>query len=173
MNRFSAWTLVLLLLLTPATTPLPSQPATPPQIAGCGVFPADNIWNAPIDDLPVDANSAAYIDTIGADKPLHPDFGAGLWEGAPIGIPYTTVLSSQAGVNVTFLYDDESDPGPYPVPPGAQIEGGPRAIASWEGRQKRAKSLICGKSTTGGSKWSSKLLKCRKNRQESPNISRN
>ena len=125
MNRYSAWTFAFLLLLTPATTPLPPQPAAPPQIAGCEVFPADNIWNPPIDDLPVDANSAAYIDTIGGDKPLHPDFGAGLWEGAPIGIPYTTVLSSQAGVGVTFLYDDESDPGPYPVPPGVQIEGGP------------------------------------------------
>lgn len=127
MYRLSAWTFTLLLLLTPATTPLPPQPATPPQIAGCDVFPADNIWNTPIDDLPVDASSAAYIETIGADKPLHPDFGAGLWKDAPIGIPYTTVLSSQAGVNVTFRWDDESDPGPYPIPPSAPIEGGPNS----------------------------------------------
>lgn len=125
MYRFYAWTFALLLLLTPATTPLPSPPTVPPHIAGCEVFPADNIWNTPIDKLPVDANSALYIDTIGGDKPLHPDFGAGLWEDAPIGIPYTAVLSSQAGVNVTFRWDDESDPGPYPVPPGVQIEGGP------------------------------------------------
>lgn len=125
MHYFKTWTLAFLLLLSPATTPLPPQPAAPPQIAGCDLFPADNIWNTPIDNLPVDANSAAYINTIGADKPLHPDFGAGLWNDAPIGIPYTTVVSSQAGVDVTFRWDDESDAGSYPVPPGAQIEGGP------------------------------------------------
>jgi hypothetical protein len=94
-------------------------------IAGCRVFPADNIWNTRIDSLPVDAWSRDYINTIGPTKGLHPDFGAGLWDGGPIGIPYTTVTSTQPLVSVTFDYADESDPGPYPIPPNAPIEGGP------------------------------------------------
>jgi hypothetical protein len=97
----------------------------PPDIAGCTIFPTDNIWNAPVDTLPLDPNSAAYVDTIGASRTLHPDFGSGLWEGAPIGIPYIVVPGDQPRVPVTFEYDDESDPGPYPIPPDAPIEGGP------------------------------------------------
>lgn len=95
-----------------------------PLIAGCAVFPVDNIWNTPVDTLPVDANSAAYVATIGASTSVHPDFGSGLWEGGPIGIPYVTVPGTQPRVPVTFDYDEESDPGPYPVPPDAPIEGG-------------------------------------------------
>jgi hypothetical protein len=94
------------------------------KINGCQLFPANNIWNTPIDNLPVDANSQQYINTIGANNTVHADFGSGLWDGGPIGIPYTTVPGSQEKVNVTFYYDDESDPGPYPVPSDAPIEGG-------------------------------------------------
>ncbi|MBN1218837.1 MAG: hypothetical protein JXM69_07915 [Anaerolineae bacterium] len=94
-----------------------------PQVAGCDVFPADNIWNTPIDTLPVHPNSAAYINTIGYNTGLHPDFGSGTWEGFPIGIPYTTETGTP--VDVTFDYDDESDDGPYPIPPNPPIEGDP------------------------------------------------
>jgi hypothetical protein len=103
------------------------QRSAPPQIAGCTLFPADNIWNVPVDTLPVDANSDAYVNTIGAERTLHADFGSGLWEGGPIGIPFVVVPANQPGVAVTFDYDDESDPGPYPVPPDAPIEGGPNS----------------------------------------------
>jgi hypothetical protein len=106
----------------------PSQLQSPPQLAGCDVFPADNIWNTPVITSPVDSNSDAYIATIGADTGLHPDFGSGEWppdSGSPIGISYTSVLSDQAMVSVVFAYADESDPGPYPIPPDAPIEGGP------------------------------------------------
>jgi hypothetical protein len=105
---------------TPATLP---QPQAPPTVAGCDVFPADNVWNTPVGMLPVDAHSAAYIATIGADVGMHPDFGSGAWNG-PIGIPYVDVPGSQPKVGVTFDYADESDPGPYPIPPNAPIEGG-------------------------------------------------
>jgi hypothetical protein len=117
-------------MATPAPTPIVQPTPSPgdsPQVAGCDVFPPDNIWNAPVDSLPLDANSGAYIATIGADGTLHADFGSGEWppgSGAPIGIPYIDVPASQAGVNVSFTYDDESDPGPYPVPANAPIEGG-------------------------------------------------
>jgi hypothetical protein len=97
----------------------------PPRVAGCEVFPADNIWNTPVDTLPVDANSAAYVATIGPVEYVHADFGSGTWEGGPIGIPYVDVPGTQPRVPVTFDYDDESDPGPYPIPPDAPIEGGP------------------------------------------------
>jgi hypothetical protein len=100
------------------------QPQKPPQVAGCGVFPADNVWNVPVDTLPLDANSASYVATIGANNYVHPDFGSGTWNGEPIGIPYVDVPGTQPRVSVTFDYDDESDPGPYPIPPDAPIEGG-------------------------------------------------
>ncbi|HXI43392.1 MAG TPA: IPT/TIG domain-containing protein [Bryobacteraceae bacterium] len=95
-----------------------------PKIAGCAVFPANNIWNAPVDRLPVDVNSNSYVATIGATQPAHPDFGSGLWDGGPIGIPFITVPGTQAKVAVTFDYDSESDHGGYPVPSNAPIEGG-------------------------------------------------
>jgi hypothetical protein len=98
--------------------------AASPTIAGCAVFPDDNVWNIPISGLPVDAGSQSYITTIGASKGLHADFGSGLWDGGPIGIPYATVRGSQAKVRIDFDYADESDPGPYPIPPDAPIEGG-------------------------------------------------
>lgn len=95
-----------------------------PHIDNCEVFPADNVWNTPVDNLPVDPNSSRYVATIGATAPGHPDFGSGLYNGEPMGIPFTTVPGTQPKVNVTFLYADESDPGPYPIPPNVPIEGG-------------------------------------------------
>jgi len=95
-----------------------------PSLAGCPVLPANNVWNTPVDHLPVDNNSSSYIATIGPDTGVHPDFGAALWEGGPIGIPYNLVPGDQPRVRVSFEYDDESDPGPYPIPPDAAIEGG-------------------------------------------------
>lgn len=65
--------------------------------------------------------------SIGLTARLHPDFGAGRWNGAPIGIPYTVVGSRQRRVPVRFGYADESDRGPYPIPPSAPIEGGRRS----------------------------------------------
>jgi hypothetical protein len=98
--------------------------AASPSIAGCPVLPDDNVWNTPVAGLPVDANSQGYIATIGAGKGLHPDFGSGMWDGGPIGIPFTKVAGSQQKVSVLFDYADESDPGPYPIPADAPIEGG-------------------------------------------------
>lgn len=90
----------------------------------CSILPSNNIWNTPIDKLPVDKNSDIYIQTIGLTKNLHPDFGSGLWNNAPIGIPYTIVDGDQKKVFVQFEYADESDKGPYPIPDNPLIEGG-------------------------------------------------
>jgi hypothetical protein len=94
-----------------------------PEVAGCSVFPIDNIWNAPVDTLPLDPNSDAYIASIGEFTEVHPDFGT-VYLGSPIGIPYVIVPGTQPKVPITFEYDDESDPGPYPIPPNPPMEGG-------------------------------------------------
>ncbi|HXW78429.1 MAG TPA: hypothetical protein VEJ84_02965, partial [Acidimicrobiales bacterium] len=109
--------------VVPATAT--AEAVTMPGAPNCEVLPANNVWNTPISGLPVDPRSAQYIAAIGADDPLHPDFGRGDWDGEPMGIPYNVVSGTQPEVPVTFEYASESDPGPYPVPPGALIEGGP------------------------------------------------
>jgi hypothetical protein len=114
--------LALALLL--AQTASHAQPSAAPTLAGCPMFPADNIWNTRIDNLPVHSRSSDYINSIGANTGLHADFGAKLWQGQPIGIPYVVVNGNQAKVPVRFDYADESDPGPYPIPDNPPIEGG-------------------------------------------------
>ncbi len=109
---------------TDTITPVPPEVAVN-KIAGCQIFPANNIWNARVDHLPVDSRSDAYIESIGPNTGLHPDFGSGTWADAPIGIPYIDVPGDQPLVPVTFEYADESDPGPYPIPADPPIEGGP------------------------------------------------
>jgi hypothetical protein len=113
----------LLLVLIPGVAHADSLPAAP----DCSVLPADNVWHADVSALPVDPNSATYIASIGATAPLHPDFGSGKLDGQPIGIPYNVVPASQPFVPVKFSDASESDPGPYPVPKKALIEGGPHS----------------------------------------------
>src|SRR6202521_585044 len=97
-----------------------------PTLLGCPHVPGNNVWNPATHPLPVDPNSSAYVATIGAAKPVHPDFGT-VYNGAPNGIPFVAVGGSQAKVPVSFTYAGESDPGPYPIPPDVAIEGGPQA----------------------------------------------
>lgn len=100
---------------------------SPTAIAGaprCAVAPANSVWRTPVASLPVAKNSAALIAQIGADLPLHPDFGSGLWEGEPIGIPYNVAGGTQPKVHVSFLYASESDRVGYPIPRHPLIEGG-------------------------------------------------
>ena len=93
-------------------------------IGGCPMFPADNIWNTPINNLPVHARSAQWVNTIGPSTGFHMDFGSGTWAGGPIGIPYNIVGSSVGKVPVSFYYPAESDMGPYPIPGNPLIEYG-------------------------------------------------
>lgn len=101
----------------------PVQPVEGGKTGGLQVFPANNPWNTDISTETVDPNSDKLIGSIGKDVHLHPDFGT-VWLGSPIGIPYNVVGGSQPKVNVSFHYASESDPGPYPVPPGAIVEAG-------------------------------------------------
>jgi hypothetical protein len=126
--RHSSWLIVCGAFLAVVGGLMPEVLAqSPPSLAGCPVLPANSIWNTPIDNLPTDPNSGMYVTSIGATKGVHPDFGAGLWNGGPIGIPYNLVPGSQPTVPISFDYADESDPGPYPFPSDPAIEGGSQA----------------------------------------------
>lgn len=92
-------------------------------LGGARLLPDNSPWHEDISGAPVDPNSDAILARIGLDKSLHADFG-GDWEGVPIGIPYVVVASDQEKVPVVFEYAEESDPGPYPIPRDAPIEGG-------------------------------------------------
>jgi len=87
---------------------------------GCPIFPANNPLNQDISHAPLDPNSASYIASIGAGGFLHPDFGT----NPGYGIPYTVVGPHQPKVPIKFTaYGEESDRGPYPIPPNAPVEG--------------------------------------------------
>jgi hypothetical protein len=89
-------------------------------------FLSDNLWNTNIYNMPVDPNSQNIINFIGADAPLHPDFGAGLYDGQSMGIPYQIEADTQPLVNIQLgTYKSQSDPGPMPIPGNALIEGFP------------------------------------------------
>jgi hypothetical protein len=98
-----------------------------PGAPGCPVFPASNPWNERVDKLPVAGDSQQVLATIGLQTGLHADFGSGLWDGGPIGIPITVASRSTPRHRVAFDYADESDKGPYPIPRNVAIEGGRNA----------------------------------------------
>jgi hypothetical protein len=112
--------LSVLLFMVPAAHLMGQAPG----LGNCPVFPTDNIWNTRIDQLPVHPSSSTWVNTIGASATLRADFGSGTYNGGPIGIPYVTVPGTQTKYPATFLYQSESDPGPYAVPLNAPIEGG-------------------------------------------------
>jgi hypothetical protein len=87
-------------------------------LGNCPIFPSDNWWNLDISQSEVDPNSDAYIASMGANDPLHADYGT------IYGIPYVVVDGDTPRTTVSFDYDDESDPGPYPIPANPPIEGG-------------------------------------------------
>ncbi len=107
-----------------------------PLPGACSVYPSDNVWNAPVNGLPVAADSANMIAQIGLTSHLHADFDA-----VGDGIPYNIVSPSTPTSTVTFTYSSESDHVPYPIPPSPVIEGGsdrhllmvdPAACRLWE-----------------------------------------
>lgn len=95
-----------------------------PNVGNLQVFPADNPWNWDISAYSVHPNSDNFIKSVGEDVTLHPDFGT-VWNGAPNGIPYVVVHNNQSLLPVVYTsYGSESDPGPFPIPLDAAIEGG-------------------------------------------------
>jgi hypothetical protein len=114
---------VALTVVIAAALLVPAAHASP-QLAGCPVFPSSNVWNKRVDKLPKHKRSKQIVKAIGANAYVHADFGSGLWDGGPIGIPVTVVDGSEPKSFVDFLYDGESDEGPYPIPSDVLIEGG-------------------------------------------------
>lgn len=85
-------------------------------LARLDVFPADNPWNQDIQGRPVSWDSGALITSIGAGAAL-------AWN---LDMNFVLVPSAQRPVNVTVHdYAHESDPGPFPIPGNAPIEGWP------------------------------------------------
>ncbi len=137
---------------------LPMGAWAAPRVGGCPVFPKNNPWNQRVDRLPVVANSGAIVNSIGLRDTMHADFGSGLWEGGPIGIPFTTVAGSQPRVPVSFDYADESNRGPYPIPARAPIEGGrgsdgDRHVIVIDRRRCRLYELFAAYPHGGGAGW--------------------
>jgi hypothetical protein len=120
----------------PSASPAPPSAAPRPRVTApvmttvvpgapnCPMFPANNVWNTNISELPVDAHSAAWLASMDSSTTdLHPDFGPDPG-GYPFGIPFTVVDRAQPLVAINFQFADESDPGPYPFGPDTPIEGG-------------------------------------------------
>jgi hypothetical protein len=129
-----------------------------PRADRCPLFPRSSHWNQRVDRLPVAQNSDAIVRSIGLDRYLHPDFGSGLYQGRPIGIPYTTVSRRQRRVPVSFEYADESDRGPYPIPRDAPIEGGrdadgDRHVIVVDRGRCRLYELFAAYPEEGGARW--------------------
>jgi hypothetical protein len=112
-----------------AAAPQRPAAATSANLPGtsCPAFPANNVWHAPIDSLPLNSHSDDWVRHIG-DANLHPDFGPSYGEQpVPYGIPITYVGGSHAKVRLHFQYSSESDHVGYPLGSDTKIEGGSQA----------------------------------------------
>ncbi len=139
-SRFNTLLFILLIIAGCKKTALPDKHTDPPPADGGGgttpsctasktaaeniqIFPADNAWNRDVSGAAIDPYNTQIIAAL-ASNVIKADFGSGLWEGAPIGIPYVVVCGNQSKIPVNFTdYGDESDPGPYPIPLTAPLEG--------------------------------------------------
>jgi hypothetical protein len=131
--------------------PLPGAP-------NCPIFPRTSHWNQRIDRLPRHPDSDAIVRGIGLGERVHADFGSGRWEGGPIGIPFVTVSRRQPRVPVSFEYANESDRGPYPIPPSVPIEGGrgsdgDRHVIVVDRSRCRLHELFAAYPVEGGRRW--------------------
>jgi hypothetical protein len=118
LRRHRLLVLICSLVLTAVVGPAGLAPKVP-VVAGCTIFPGDNIWNARVDTAPLDPHSSIYLRSIGLDKPLHPDFGS----ASTSGIPYNVVPATERRVTVQ-VPPDESDIDAAPIPANPAIEGG-------------------------------------------------
>jgi hypothetical protein len=134
----------------------------------CPAFPSDNVWNTPITDLPVNADSATWLASMDASSTnLHPDYGPSGDPAQPYGIPWTIVNAHTPFTPVKFLYASESYRGPYPLTARTPIEDGSDRHALMVDPYRTATSARCtlfetwdtyyragGRSTAGsGARW--------------------
>jgi hypothetical protein len=117
--RITALALLVALVVAPSAQ-AKKQTGAGPYEYGCPILPANNALNEEIANAPVNANSQQYVESIGLSAHLHPDFG----RNKHYGIPFEVVSEKQAKVPIDFTeYPEESEPGPYPVPLNAKVEG--------------------------------------------------
>jgi hypothetical protein len=103
----------------------PSSGTRVPGAPGCPMFPANNVWNTPITNLPVNPESAEWLSSMSSSTTnLHPDFGPSGDPSTPYGISFVVVNPKHPLVHVAFDYADQSDRGPYPFGASTPIEGG-------------------------------------------------
>ena len=124
----------------------------------CPIFPRSSHWNQRVDRLPLHPRSASMVEAIGCARRAHADFGSGLHEGRPIGIPYRVVGRGQRRVPVRFEYAKESDRGPYPLPRDVPIEGGrgsdgDRHVIVVDRSRCRLHELVAAYPEDGGRRW--------------------
>jgi hypothetical protein len=134
----------------------------------CPAFPADNVWNTPITDLPINADSTEWLAAMDASSTsLHPDYGPSGNPHAPYGIPWQIVPPKTPLTHIDFLYASESYRGPYPLTARTPVEGGSDRHALMVDPRRSATSPACtlfetwdthyqagGKSTAGsGAEW--------------------
>ncbi|MFF4421706.1 hypothetical protein ACFY04_13110 [Streptomyces sp. NPDC001549] len=110
-----------------------------------------------MDKLPVHPKSDQYVASIGSAEPLHPDFGSGLAEGRPFGIPITVSDTTVPESEVSLDYPEESDTSGYRIPPDARIENGPasdgdRHVVVWDKALCKSYELFDAE-RQGGSTW--------------------
>ena len=151
--------LVVALPGSAAALRLPSAPS-------CPVFPRSSTWNRRVDRLPVAANSATLIRSIGLDTGLHADFGSGTWDGGAIGIPFDVVSRKTPRAKVSFEYADESDRVGYPIPRRVHIEYGSDHHALLVDRDACRLYELGGLTRTGGRwhAWAGAVWNLRSNR---------
>ena len=152
------WRLVILAALAFAGVAALASGQPPKGAPRCQVFPRDNHWNVRVDGLPRAADSDRLVRGIGAGAGVHADFGAGRYEGRPIGIPFTTVGKRQRRVRVSFQYADESDRGRYPIPRRAPVEGGrsadgDRHVIVVDRARCKLYELFAAYPVNGGARW--------------------
>ena len=159
MRRAPAAVLAALLTLAVVAV-VPGEGKTPslPGAPKCPIFPRTSHWNLRVDKLPLHPRSAAIVSAVGRSATAHADFGSGLYEGRPIGIPYRVVPRSQKRVRVSFEYASESDRLRYPIPPRVPIEGGrssdgDRHVIVVDRARCRLYELFAAYPTDGGRSW--------------------
>ena len=131
--------------------PLPGAPK-------CPLFPRSSHWNQRVDRLPLHPRSQAIVAAVGRSRSAHADFGSGLYEKRPIGIPFRVVSARQPRVPVSFEYASESDRGSYPLPADVPIEGGrdsdgDRHVIVVDRSRCRLYELFAAYPEAGGSRW--------------------
>ena len=144
--------------LTALALAIPSEGRRLPGAPKCPLFPSSSHWNRPVDRLPAHPRSDAIVGAVGRSETAHADFGSGLYEGRPIGIPYRVVAATQKRVPVSFEYASESDRGGYPIPRSVPVEGGrgsdgDRHVILIDRSRCRLYELFSAYPVDGGRRW--------------------